>query len=72
MIAIMSGRPYLAVRTTDCGDPPTPTHVSRWPESVLGNTSASARAARVLPLHVTGCSFSSSVKSSIFSSKSVS
>jgi len=40
MIASMSGRPYRAVRTTDCGEPPTPTQVVRRADSVFGKTSA--------------------------------
>ena len=73
MMASISGRPYRAVRTTDCGEPPTPTQVVSRPDSVFGNTSAFVqRGARVVPLQVTGFSSRSFTKSSIFSSNSMS
>ncbi len=40
--ASISGKPYFAVRTTDCGEPPTPTQVVS-PASVLGKTSVRQR-----------------------------
>ena len=46
MIASISGSPKRAARTTDCGLPPTPTHVGMCPSGIGGLTTCSVSADR--------------------------
>src|SRR6267378_1766012 len=69
MMASISGRPYRAARITDCGLPPTPTHVGRCPSGSGGLTYWSLRGDRKLPDQVTGWFRSRRVSKSSFSSE---
>jgi hypothetical protein len=70
MIASINDIPYVAVRITDFGLPPTPIQVGMGPPVVCGTTSASTSGARSRPDQVTGFSSSSRANRSTFSSNS--
>ncbi len=63
MIAIVSGRPSVAARTTDCGEPPTATQTGSGSWTGRGQTPACSSGARNFPDHVT-CVLSRIVSSS--------
>ena len=70
MIAIVSGSPSVAARTTDCGVPPTAIHTGSGSCSARGYTPASTSGARCGPVQVTRSADRTASSSSSFEANS--
>ena len=72
MIAMTTGKPYCAARTTDAGVPPTPTQVRSAPDSVGGMTGPVRTGGRTVPDHSKDLSCNTFASRSSFSLNSTS